>query len=186
MTCEPLRQMLLKPVYCSIARTVRIRAWQLCSAASVWFREWLFEAALSVSIPFSFFVCEDHVSVWSCHKGLPQFAWRNTMEILSILHLTWNSVRALEACFHVALQKNIFWGPQTSWDTAAVHIFPRTEHLCCLALGPVTLLDREVSAERTPAFTIFSCRENKCFFPDQFALSSQQSPWDSQYLWLSD
>ena len=131
-------------------------------------------AALSVSIPFAFFVCEDHVSDWFCHfKGLPQFAWRNTMEILSVLHLTWNTVRALEACFHVAVWKNVFWGPQTGWDTAAVPIFPRTEHLCCLALGPATLVDKAVSAERTPAFTLFTCRENRCSFPDQFAPTAQ-------------
>lgn len=72
MTCEALRQMPLQCVCCSIARTVRVRAWQLCS---IYLITWAtFEAVLPLLLCLSVFLflsIEDHILDWACHfKGL--------------------------------------------------------------------------------------------------------------------
>lgn len=125
MKYEPLRQMLLKCVYCSVTRTIGVCAWQLCSIYLITRAtlEAVYHCCFVSQYSF-FFLSTWRPHFWSClYKGLPQFARRNSMEILSVSHLTWNSVRALEACFHVALQKDTFWGLQ------------RLRHIYCSCLS---------------------------------------------------
>lgn len=172
MTYEPLWQILLRCVYCSIQQGLSGYVPD-SSAASIWYMSDFWSCftivALSVSIPFSFFVCQDRVLDWSCHfRGLPQIAWRNTMEILSVLHLTWTSNGGFRSMFPCGTpEENTFWGPQTGWDTTAVHLFSRTEHLPWL--GPVTLLTGRLlqqECQLLPSSPPGRKKRSSRFFPD--------------------